>query len=561
MKKILHIILILGSAVLQGQKYQDVGQFTPGIAVYGMQESVDGHRYLITTTGNEGYQYNGEDIFEPFYNSDRQFLILKMNDKNDIIDYEQIINTGKSFGLGAQYSNNLVINDKSEIFFPISQYTDSLIYRGELLSYAPDSSSNLGGVIGMDSDLNIIFKKFFPQDVFVQSVETWNDRVYVMGNFRGDSITMHGVTLHYIEEFASTGLGTNYIMVFDQHTGEVLFSDVFGNSYECSSYNSSISKNGDIAINSACLGYVQKFQDTSIETSGVGLGQNAVLFVMDKDYKVKYSYDVAKYSARGYIGNFNYDDDGNLYCGVGSSYYMSFNDEEVVEGLPNAAWLAGVIKLDAEGKTIWYNITASYAYTNFRSLFLVNNGVMFIMSVENILYGLNGSEIIVPSENYEVYLGKLDSDGKEASYQKVSRFYIESMTGVEDGRKVLMVARIKDPEFHEYIPELDKTLTDYYNKFIFEIDIDSLTDSKDLQLAANEAYKIYPNPVTKSGVLHIPEVEDQDVRLMDMNGAMVCTLRLNNERINMADYDINTGMYILEFRVEERIIGQRILIE
>ncbi|MCB9328594.1 MAG: T9SS type A sorting domain-containing protein [Lewinellaceae bacterium] len=477
------------------------------------------------------------------------------------MDFEQIIDTGYSFGLGAQYSNNLVINDKSEIFFPISQYTDSLLYRGELLSYAPDSSSNLGGVIGMDSDLNIIFKKFFPQDVFVQSVATWNDRVYVMGNFRGDSITMHGVTLHYMDEFASTGLGTNYIMVFDQHTGEVLFSDVFGNSYECISYNSSISKNGDIAIKSACLGNIQKFQDTYIETSGVGLGPVSVLFVMDKDYKVKYSYDVAKYSSTGYIGNFNYDDEGNLYCGVASSYYMSFNDEEVVEGLPNAAWLAGVIKLDTEGKTIWYNITASYGWTSFRSLFLVNNGVMFIMSVENILYGLNGSEIIVPSENYEVYLGKLDSDGKEASYQKVSRFYIESMTGVEDGRKVLMVARIKDPEYHEYIPELDKTLTDYYNKFIFEIDIDSLTDSKDLQMSDKEIYKIYPNPVAKSGVLHIPEVEDQEVRLLDMNGAMICILRLNNERINMADYDINAGMYILEFRIEGRIIGQRIWIE
>ncbi|MCB9328589.1 MAG: T9SS type A sorting domain-containing protein [Lewinellaceae bacterium] len=62
-------------------------------------------------------------------------------------------------------------------------------------------------------------------------------------------------------------------------------------------------------------------------------------------------------------------------------------------------------------------------------------------------------------------------------------------------------------------------------------------------------------------MLHIPEVEDQEVRLLDMNGAMIGTLRLNNERINMADYDINAGMYILEFRIEGRIIGQRIWIE
>ncbi|MCB9328588.1 MAG: hypothetical protein H6572_07855 [Lewinellaceae bacterium] len=190
MKKILHIILILGSAVLQGQKYQDVGQFTPRIYVGGMVESNNNERFVLGANPLYETYYKEELIGDTFNEDYSQIMVLKLNEKNELLDYGQIICTTRgAIEIGGS-SNNLVINNRREMFFAITSYKDSLIYRGELLSYAPDSSSNLGGVIGMDSDLNIIFKKFFPQDVFVQSVETWNDRVYVLGYFGGDSVMM-----------------------------------------------------------------------------------------------------------------------------------------------------------------------------------------------------------------------------------------------------------------------------------------------------------------------------------------------------------------------------------
>ena len=73
MKKILHIILILGSAVLQGQKYQDVGQFTPSYPTDGLIEASNGDRYIIGDPGNVVKNYNGVQLGVQLPENQRHF--------------------------------------------------------------------------------------------------------------------------------------------------------------------------------------------------------------------------------------------------------------------------------------------------------------------------------------------------------------------------------------------------------------------------------------------------------------------------------------------------------
>ena len=561
MKKILHIILILGSAVLQGQKYQDVGQFTPSYPTDGLIEASNGDRYIIGDPGNVVKNYNGVQLGVQLPENQRHFLVVKLDSDNELLNYAQIINRGKSALLGGGSSNCLAITENDEIFFPISQYTDSLLYRGELLSYAPDSSSNLGGVIGMDSDLNIIFKKFFPQDVFVQSVETWNDRVYVLGYFGGDSVMIDSTIVHSLKPKTNQVQFSSFLAVFNKNTGEVEFTKCFGGDY----YNSAdrvidVSTDGRLAIYNRSSHSTQTWGNDTLYNYYAGLNGSPGIFVIDSNYVLQYTYTMGSYTFNASVYGVQFDGDNLIITGL-VLFKLNLDDDGIEYFQDSLNKVGYVISVDSEGKTNWYN-------------YLLNGGnssggssirqFAKIRQEEYISLIRSGTALIYDKErnlvcNQDAYwLWNYNHKTESQSFNQLGRIEPELMIPVGNN-KLLMTAGVDEGKTGEYIQELNRTLTNPYNKFLIILDLDSLSYIDNPNKI--NTIKIYPNPVPTYGVLHIPEVEDQEVRLLDMNGAMIGTLRLNNERINMVDYDINTGMYILEFRIEGRIIGQRIWIE
>ena len=351
------------------------------------------------------------------------------------------------------------------------------------------------------------------------------------------------------------------LAVFNKNTGEVEFTKCFGGDY----YNSAdrvidVSTDGRLAIYNRSSHSTQTWGSDTLYNYYAGLNGSPGIFVIDSNYVLQYTYTMGSYTFNASVYGVQFDGDNLIITGL-VLFKLNLDDDGIEYFQDSLNKVGYVISVDSEGKTNWYN-------------YLLNGGnssggssirqFAKIRQEEYISLIRSGTALIYDKErnlvcNQDAYwLWNYNHKTESQSFNQLGRIEPELMIPVGNN-KLLMTAGVDEGKTGEYIQELNRTLTNPYNKFLIILDLDSLSYIDNPNKI--NTIKIYPNPVTKSGVLHIPEVEDQEVRLLDMNGAMIGTLRLNNERINMADYDINAGMYILEFRIEGRIIGQRIWIE